>query len=86
MVPTGIVESEKKSESVNLLVTSFIDFEKEFMWNTLNILHKRLIINPKSTSWRVNAKHYRSPTECKYKPGSLSFGLAWYQQAMKVVI
>jgi len=65
---------------------TFIDFEKEYLWDTLNIIQKRLTVKPQSTSWRVNVDYYHSPTECKYKPGSVSFGLAWYQQGMKVSI
>jgi hypothetical protein len=56
------------------------------MWESLTILEKRLKVKPNSSSWRVNGDHYRSPTECRFKPGSLSFGLAWYQQAQQVII
>ena len=55
------------------------------MWHTLNILQKRLSVKTRSSSWRVNEQYYRLPTECTYLPGSISFGLAWYQQAMKVI-
>jgi hypothetical protein len=54
------------------------------MWQTLGIVEERLSVKKTSTSWRVNGEYYRSPDECKYRPGSISYGLAWYQQGMKV--
>ncbi len=54
------------------------------MWNTLTILQKRLSVKTQSTSWRVNGEFYRSAAASTFKPGSISFGLAWYQKGMKV--
>ena len=82
----GLLNSQRKVKSISVPseINKVLTWKKEHMWQSLTILEKRLKVKPNSTSWRVNGDHYRPATECRFKPGSLSFGLAWYQQAQQV--
>jgi len=56
-----------------------------FIWNSTKTIEELMEVNPKSTSWRTNAEHFRSASDCRHaKPGTVSFALAWYQQGMAV--
>jgi hypothetical protein len=37
-----------------------------------------------SSSWWVNGDYFRMAKHSQYKPGTVSFALAWFQQGMVV--
>ena len=61
-----------------------IDRSKDDIWKTLEIIEGLLKIKRRSSSWQVNETYFKLASDCKYKPGTMSFALAWFQQAMAV--
>jgi hypothetical protein len=56
------------------------------MWESTPILQKCLTVQKDSSNWQINGDYYQSPSECQFKPGTVNYGLAWYQQGMKVLL
>jgi len=54
------------------------------LWEGLGIMQNRLVVKKGGTSWRTNESFYRSEEDCRFKPGTVSFAVAWFQQAMQV--
>ena len=57
---------------------------KAHLWESLTIIETNFKINAYSSSWQINDVFYKSDSDCQYKPGTINFALAWFQQAMAV--
>jgi hypothetical protein len=57
---------------------------KDFIWKSLPIIEESLVIKKNSKSWRINGEYFRPAAECNFKPGTINFALAWFQQGMAV--
>jgi hypothetical protein len=57
---------------------------KGSLWEATESIQEIMKVQPRSASWRTNDTYYKSESECRYKPGTTSFGLAWFQQGMAV--
>jgi len=42
-------------------------------------MESRLVVKKQSTNWRDNPQHFHKD-KYRYKPGTVSFALAWFQQ------
>jgi len=54
------------------------------MWEATSLIETRLVIKNNGGNWRTDKQYYQPVTHCTYKPGSMNYGLAWFQQGMKV--
>ena len=61
-------------------------FIQEQIWHSIEIIEQSLKVRIGGTSWRDNGDHYLRSDDSKYRSGTVSFALAWFQQAMEVRI
>jgi hypothetical protein len=90
LVPPGVVESETSGEPSPILADTVsetiltAELLKASLWEASDFIQNIMKVHPQSTSWRTNETYFKSEAECRYKSGTTSFGLAWFQQGMAV--